>query len=317
MAPRAEVVIPRTLWWDGDFVAWRDAKVHVLSHSLQRGSLIFDYMSVNAAPEGPAVFRLGEHLERLLVSADLVGLPLGLGVAELEVAVVETVRRNPGCKAVKVSAFLPSIELDVVPVDDHVSVAIAAYDPVRDILAHQQNVQARQEIARVWIEKTVRNRRPDIIAPQAKVAANYASPMAAKWRARKAGYDEVLLLDEAGYVAEGPTTNVFAVIDGELLTPAAEIVLLGVTRRSILEIGRSEGLTVREQPMRPEDLESAAEVFLTGTTAGIWPVGRVDATVIGDGGQGPITRQLSARYREIRSGLDPDFAHWLTIVEPG
>ena len=317
MAPRAEVVIPRTLWWDGNFVAWQDAKVHVLSHSLQRGSLVFDYMSVHATPEGAGIFRLHEHVERLLASADLVGIPLELSVTELEAAVVETVRRNPGCTAVKVSAFLPSIEVDVVPVDARVSVAIAAYDPAGDILAHQQNVPPRRETARVWVEKRVRNRRPDILAPQAKVAANYASPMLAKWRAREAGYDEILLVDERGCVAEGPTTNVFLVIDGEVLTPPAESVLLGVTRRSILEISRSEGLAVRETQVRPEVLKSAAEVFLTGTTAVIWPVESVDDTPIGAGGAGPVTRRLAARYGEISAGRDPAFSHWLTIVEPG
>lgn len=317
MAPPAEAVIERTLWWDGNFVPWQDATVHLLSHSLQRGSLIFDYMSVHATPRGAAIFRLGDHLERLLASAELVGIPLELGLTELEPAVVETVRRNPGCTAVKVSAFLPSIEVDVVPADARVSVAIAAYDPAADILAHQPGAPAHRATARVWIEKSVRNRRSDILAPQAKVAANYASPMLAKWRAQKAGYDEILLIDEQGCVAEGPTTNVFLVVDGELLTPGAERVLLGVTRRSILEIARSEGLSVRETQVQPEVLKSASEVFLTGTTAAIWPVESVDDARIGEGEEGPVTRRLAARYREISAGRDPDFAHWLTLVGPG
>ena len=317
MSRPTEDVIPRTLWWDGEFVAWRDAVVHVLSHSIQRGSLVFDYMSVHATPRGAGIFRLREHMERLLASADLVGIPLDLDLEELVPAVVETVRRNPGCTAVKVSAFLPSIEVDVVPVDARVSVAIAAYDPASDILAHQEGVPIRRETARVWIEKSVRNRRSDILAPQAKVAANYASPMLAKWRAREAGYDEILLVDERGFVAEGPTTNVFAVVEGELLTPSAESVLLGITRRSILEIAGSEGLRVREAELRPEAVKAATEVFLTGTTAVIWPVESVDDTPIGGGGPGPITERLAVRYGEITAGSDPEFAHWLTIVEPG
>ena len=317
MVPSAKAVISRSIWWDGDFVAWQDAVVHVLAHSLQRGTLIFDYLSVHATPGGAGIFRLREHLERLLVSADLVGIPLDLGLKELELAVVDTVRKNPGCTAVKVSAFLPSIEVDVVPVDARVSVAIAAYDPATDILAHQRDVPPRRETARVWIEKSVRNRRSDIVSPQAKVAANYASPMLAKWRARKAGYDEVLLVDERGCVAEGPTTNFFLVADGGLCTPSAESVLLGITRRSILEIARSEGLSVRETQLRPEALKAADEVFLTGTTAVIWPVESVDDVPIRNGVAGPVTQRLAARYGEISAGRDPKFAHWLTIVGPG
>jgi len=255
MAANPQPRIDRTIWIDGEFVAWQDATVHVLSHSLQRGSLIFDYMSVHETPRGPAVFRMQEHLERLLTSAALVGLPLRPDVPALEAALLETVRRNPGAKAVKVSAFLPSIEVDVVPLDDRVSVAIAAYDPGADVVAHKPTKPRPAACVRLWIEKDVRNRRPDIMPPQAKVAANYASPMLAKWRARRAGYDEIVLVDEEGFVAEGPTTNIF-LVDGEgtVITPPEETVLLGVTRRSILEIADHDGVPLREEQVRPDEL---------------------------------------------------------------
>jgi branched-chain amino acid aminotransferase len=189
-------------------VPWERATVHVLSHSLQRGSLVFDYLSVHTTPRGPAVFRLDEHVERFVRSTELVGLPLEQSEATLRTAVLETVRANPGSSSVKMSAYLPSIEIDVVPVDDHVSVAIAAYDPGADILARKEGPVPRfRPTLRLWLEKERRNRRPDILAPQAKVAANYTSPMAAKWAARKQGYDEILLVDEHGFLATRSCTG--------------------------------------------------------------------------------------------------------------
>lgn len=309
----------RRLWIDGELVPWERATVHVLSHSLQRGSLVFDYLSVHETPRGPAVFRLDEHVERFLCSTRLVGLPLELGAGVLRAAVLETVRANPGSRSVKMSAYLPSIEVDVVPVDDHVSVAIAAYDPGADILARKKvPVPPFRETLRLWLEKERRNRRPDILAPQAKVAANYTSPMVAKWAARKRGYDEILLVDEQGFLAEGPTTNFFLVDqDGVLHTPPERTVLHGVTRRSVIEIAEHDGRKVHQEPLTPGSLSGAAEAFLTGTTAGVWPVESVDGRPIGEGAPGPVTSELRRRFVEVSSGHDPAFAHWLSPVDEG
>jgi branched-chain amino acid aminotransferase len=308
----------RRIWVDGTLVPWADATVHVLSHSLQRGSLVFDYMSVHPARRGTAVFRLGEHLERLRLSTELVGLDLRHSEAELASAVCSTVRANPGAKAVKVSAYLPSIEVDVVPLDPRVSVAIAAYDPGRDIVDHKDVKPELRFEYRVWLEKERRNRRPDIVEPQAKVAANYTSPMLAKARAKAAGYDEVLLLDADGRVAEGPTTNVFLVdADGSLVTPPPANVLHGVTRRSVMELAKHDGRPVREEAFAPEALFEAAEVFLTGTTANVLPVVSIDDRAVADGAAGPVARALRDRFHVVTHGQDPDFEHWLSYVDEG
>jgi len=314
--PTRIATLDRRIWIDGRLVPWADATVHLLSHSLQRGSLIFDYMSVHETSRGPAVFRLGDHVARFLRSAELVGLPLGLGGPEIEAAVVETVQANPDAQAVKVSAYLPSIEVDVVPLDARVSVAVAAYRPYDDVVAHKSEAPHYSPTLSLWIEKARRNRREDIMPAQAKVAANYASPMLAKWQARKRGFDEILLVDEHGFIAEGPTTNVFWVnAEGELATPPAERVLLGVTRQAILEIAKDEGLVAREAPVRPEALMQAAEVFLTGTTAGVWPVASIDGHTIGTGEPGPVSVRLRDRFRKIVAGEDPAFHHWLSFVD--
>ena len=307
----------RRIWLDGELVPWDRATVHILSHSLQRGSLIFDFLSVHETPRGSAIFRLREHVERLLRSAELVGLPLRMSAEKIGEAIVLTVRDNPGATVVKVSAFIGSVEIDVVPVDDRVSLAVAAYDPGADIAARKPGgQQPANATLRLWIEKKRRNRRRDIIAPQAKVAANYVSPMAAKWEARRQGYDDVLLVDEDGYIAEGPTTNVFLFdADDTLRTPPGRNVLLGVTRSTAMEIAKHGGTDVCEDAVTREDLLQAREVFVTGTAAGICPVVEIDRQTIGDGAAGPKTLALRERFETIIRGGDAAFDHWLTYVE--
>jgi branched-chain amino acid aminotransferase len=305
----------RTIWIDGRLVPWEQATVHLLSHSLQRGSLVFDYMSVHETERGPAVFRLPDYVARLLRSTELVGLPLERDAAEVRAAILETVRANPGARSVKVCAFLPSIEVEVVPQDPRVSLAVAAYDPVSDLMARNAGPAHFRPELRVHLEKERRKMRSEIIPPQAKVAANYLSGMIAKWAARRNGYDEVLLVDKDGHLAEGPTENVFLVArDGVIRAPATGPILEGVTRRSILEIAKHDGHPVREESIRPEELFEAAEIFLTATTVAVWPVVAVDGRAVGDGTPGPISRKLAERFQEIASGQDPAFAHWLTYV---
>ena len=308
--------VDRSVWLNGEWVAWQDATMHVLSHAAQRGSLVFDYMSVYQTPQGAAVFRLPEHLERFYRSCELIGLRLTFESAELSKAVIETVRANPGARAVKLNAFIASIEVEVVPVDDEVHVAIAAYDPTTDVLARKSKPSPpRPSTCKLWIEKEIHNRREDIVSPQAKVSANYVSTMGAKSRARSAGYDEILLVDEYGQVAETPTANLFMVDrDGVLLTPPVNRVLLGVTRSTILEIARASGLEVREAPILPEELMAASEVFLTGTTAGVWPVVSIDGVPVATGEIGTVAKRLQERFERVIGGRAPEFAHWLQPV---
>lgn len=309
----------RQIWLDGELVRWQDATVHVLSHSMQRGSLVFDYMSVHDTPRGAAVFRLAEHVERFVRSCELVGLELRRDPRELSGAILSTVRANPGARAVKMSAYLAALEIDVVPQDDHVTVAIAAYDPKEDLLKKNRGTPPRRAPeVRLLIERERRNRRDDIMPPQAKVSANYASPMVAKAKARAAGYDEIVLVDEHGHVAEGPTTNLFIVDSaGQLVTPPRENVLHGVTRASILELAGAEGIQALEKAVTPDELRAASEVFLTGTTAGVWPVISVDGKPVGDGRVGPVSQRLRDRFVRVVAGEDPEFAHWLSLADAG
>jgi branched-chain amino acid aminotransferase len=309
--------VDRLIWLDGELVPWDRATVHVLSHSLQRGSLVFDYMSIHDTPRGSAIFRLDLHVQRMLRSCELMGLPIRLGERELSEAICAAARANPGARAVKASAYFASVEVDVVPMDDRVTVAIAAYDPQRDIidrLPGERKASKRSPI-RLWLEKQAHQRREDIVSPHAKVSANYASSMTAKARALREGFDEILLVDEDGFVAEGPTTNVFLVDEsGTLLTPPEMKVLKGVTRESIIELAKADGLPVRVEAVRPEQLFAAAEVFLTGTTAGVLPVESIDGRAVGEQCPGPTSKALHKHFKQVEAGEDPAFAHWLTPV---
>jgi len=307
----------RTLWLDGALVPWETARVHVLSQSLARGSLIFDYMSVHETPRGAAIFRLRDHVERFVASARLVGLPLAQDAATLCDACKTAVRANPGAKVVKLNAYFASEEVDVVPADDRLSVAALAYDPWGDVLLRKSQPPARPpKTVRLWVEKEIRQRRADILHPHAKVAGNYTAAMIAKWRARKAGYDEIVLLDERGNLTETPTANFFLVdAAGVLRSAPDEAVLLGVTRRSVLELADAEDIkTTRDEPLPLKALATAREAFLTGTSAGVWPVESADGRPIGRECPGPVTRRLRERFQRVVAGEDAQFAHWLERV---
>ena len=303
----------RLIWRDGAFVRWADATVHVLAQSLQRGTLAFDFMSIHATPKGPAVMRLPEHAARLLETCRILGLPIGYGQDELIRACVETVRRNPGAGFLKISALIPSIEVELVPQDERVSVCIAAYDNRADIIAHNPGQAHAAETLKLKVERQVANRRKDILPPQAKVAANYTGPAFAKWRARREGFDEILLLNASGTLAESTTSNLFAVIDGALATPGDRNVLLGVTRASIIELSAALGISCAKRELSVAEVLAAEEVFLTSTSRAVSPVRQIDGTRIGDAAPGPITRRLADRFKRIAAGRDPAFAHWLTL----
>lgn len=311
-----QAVVDRTIWLNGQFVPWQDATVHVLSHSLQRGSLVFDYTGVHQTARGPGIFRLDVHVKRLLHSCELMGLHIGYGQAEIEAAILETVRHNPGARAVKASAYYASVEVDVVPIDQRVSLAIAAYDPTADILGHLPGPpRTRASTVRLWLEKKTHQRREDIVSPQAKVSANYASGMMAKSRALKAGFDEVLFVNEDDQLAEGPTTNLF-IVDGagRLCTPPEKHVLRGVTRQSVIELAAADDIPVDESDIAPHELTTAREVFLTGTTAGVLPAESVDGRPVGDVCPGPIATRLGDHLRLALNGEASGFEHWLTYV---
>ena len=306
--------VERSVWRDGEFVSWDDATVHILSQSLQRGSLAFDYMSVHRARQGVAVFRLADHVARLFETCSIMGLPIAYTPEELIEGCAETVRRNPGATSLKVSALIPSIEADLIPRDPRVGVFICAYDVEADLYGGGDSGALRGATVSLKVEREIVNRRPDIIPPQAKMAANYTSAMFAKWRARREGFDEIVLLDGTGAIAEAPTSNIFLVQAKGLATPPEDKVLYGITRASVIELAGALGMGCRPRDLSVADLRSAREVFLTSTSTGLRPVLRIDARPVSSGRTGPITSRLRDALAEITRGADPNFEHWLHYV---
>jgi branched-chain amino acid aminotransferase len=309
-------VSERQIWCDGQLIPWDQARVHVMSHSLQRGTLAFDYLGIHDTPRGPALFRLMEHIDRLLHTCSLVGLPLAYDRDQLREAVLCTARVNPAADSVKISVLIPSIEVEIVPQDFRTSVYVAVYHGANDIVARNRGTLHQSATLKIHIERDKRNRRQDILAAQAKVAANYAFALAAKVAARARGFDDILLLDDAGMVAEAPTSNVFIVDAGNrLLTPPLEQVLHGITRDSVLQIARSMGIACAETNLCVDDLFIAQEAFLTGSTLGCKPIVSFDGRPVAAGECGEVTRAIDGRLRAAMAGAAPEFAHWLTPVE--
>ena len=305
----------RKIWMNGDYINWEDAQVHILSHSHQRGSLIFGFIPIFENEGVVSLFRLNDHVERLFTSCVTAGIPLDYSPDDIQLAIKDTVKQNPGSIYVKISVYIASIEIDVVPQDPFSTVAIAAYEPQEDIISkNTQPFHVSKELS-VWIEKEKHQRRPDIIPPQVKIAGNYTSSMMAKWKARKNGYDEIILTDEEGFITEAPTSNVFIVNQDDcLLTAPEDEVLYGITRKSILEIASNEGIKVRVERIPMSELENAKEVFLTSSSHLVCPVTKIDNEPVSNGVPGILTNRLKERFIKISQGQDNFFSSWLDIT---
>lgn len=305
----------RKIWINGEYVNWEDAKVHILSHSHQRGSLIFGFIPIFENDGVVSLFRLNDHIDRLFTSCASAGIPLDYSAADIHLAIKDTVKKNPGSKFVKISVYIASIEIDVVPQDSFSTVAIAAYEPMKDIAAkNSQPFHSSREL-NVWLEKEKHQRRSDIIPPQIKIAGNYTSSMMAKWQARKNGYDEIIFTDEDGFITEAPTSNVFLVNqDDVLLTAPEEEVLYGITRKSILDIADNEGIKTRVERIPLSELENAKEVFITSSSHLVCPVIKIDNNPVGRGGIGVLTDKLKQRFLKISKGQDDFFINWLESI---
>ena len=305
----------RKIWINGNYINWEDAQVHILSHSHQRGSLIFGFIPIFDNEGVVSIFRLNDHIDRLFTSCISAGIPLDYSFEEIYFAIKDTVRKNPGSKFVKISVYISSIEVDVVPQDPFSTVAIAAYDPQEDIISkNTQPFHSSKELS-VWLEKEKHQRRSDIIPPQIKIAGNYTSSMMAKWQARKNGYDEIILTDENGFITEAPTSNVFLVNnDGDLLTAPEKDVLYGITRKSILDIAKNEGIKIKVERIPLLELENAKEVFITSSSHLVCPVIKIDNKFVGNGVIGDLTARLKKRFLNITQSKDELFNYWLEKI---
>lgn len=295
------------VWLDGELVEWEHARTSALSHAIQRGSAVFDVGALRPGGAGALLFRPAEHIARFLRSAAIIGLDVAWNAEALLAATVKTAGASGVSSAlVRWSAFVGTVEPDVVPRRGaQASVSIA-------ILPPEPGAPAKPASVRVHVPQDVRKAGPEVFPPQAKVAASYLGPMLAKKAAQERGFDEVVLLDGLGRVAEAPTANVFVVQRGVLRTPPLERVLAGITRDSVLAIARAEGIEAHEAHLSADDLANADEAFLAATSFPIQAIASVDGRSLP--ARAPVTARIKAVLLASERGEDPRFAAWTVRV---
>ena len=296
------------IWMDGELVPWDEARVHILTHSLHYGSGVFEGIRTYATADGPAVFRLTDHIERLLDSATLIMMEIPYSRDELVEACKLTVRESglDSCY-IRPIAYLGYGEIGLNPLPCPVNVSIAVW-PWGAYLGEESLATGVRVKVSSW-----RRMDPNINPVAAKGTGIYINSSLAKVEAVKSGYDEAILLNTQGYVAECTGENVFIVRDGTLVTPTlASGALAGITRHSIMTIARDLGYEVLEEQLLRHDLYLADEAFLTGTAAEVVPIRSVDDRVIGD--PGDITRKLQETYLATVHGQVERYKDWPELV---
>lgn len=299
------------IWMDGALVPWQDAKVHVLSHALHYGSGVFEGIRAYETPRGSAVWHLDEHLKRLFRSAKLYHMDIPFSQEAIVGATKEVIRANG-----LTSCYIRPLvirgygEMGVNPLQAPVNVSIAVW-PWGAYLGED----ALERGVRIKISSWRRNGQNSLPAA-AKATGQYINSVLAKVESLKAGYDEAIMLNEAGFVTDGSGENVFVVRDGLVTTPPiAAGCLDGITRGTVIQLAREAGYTVREENLTRTDLYNADECFFTGTAAELTPIREVDDRSVGEGHRGPVTKELQSSFFAATKGEDPKHADWLTYVD--
>ena len=297
------------IWMDGKFVPWDDAKVHVLTHALHYSYAIFEGIRTFDTADGPAVFRLDEHIERFLNSAKIYRMDLGYSAKELTNACIDLVRQNKVKECyIRPLAYTSYGEMGLNPLHSKIAVAIASWEwgPYLGA-ANKEGVRATVSS---WIRIDSR-----ALPIQAKCAANYANSALAKMEAIAAGYDEAIMLNTHGVVAEGPGENIFRVKDGILSTPPASSgILRGITRDTIIQFANDLGITFYRNDCTKEELYTSDEAFFTGTAVGLAKIREVDGRRVGYDGT-PIFDKMRKLYDDTCHGKVKKYSRWLTRVK--
>lgn len=299
------------IWMNGEFIAWEDAKVHVLTHGLHYGTGVFDSMRCYETEFGPAVFRNVDHLDRLLRSAELYYMRVPYTVQQLREATLELVARN-GLSSCYIRPLVNCGygQMGLNPLDSTVDVTIACWE---------WGTYLGEEGMRNGVTAKVSSWRrisPDSLIPHAKASGQYLNNVLAKIESVKSGYQEAILLDDHGHVCEGTGENIYIVRDGEIATPGQHNSILdGITRRSIIQIAQDLGYAVVERNVARAEMYLADEIFMSGTAAELVPVREVDDHPVGTGRPGEITRVLQAAFDDAIHGRSERYREWLDVVD--
>ncbi|MGX5660777.1 branched-chain amino acid transaminase [Castellaniella ginsengisoli] len=297
------------IWYDGKLVPWRDATTHVLTHSLHYGLSVFEGVRAYRTDHGTAIFRLEDHTKRLFNSAHIYQMKIPFSREAISEAQIEVVRRNEleSCY-IRPLVFYGSEKMGVSPKGASVHVAIAAW-----AWGAYLGEDALKQGIRVKISSFARQH-VNVTMPRAKIASTYANSILANAEALDHGYDEAILLDTQGFVAEGSGENLFIVRDGVVYEPDIACALTGITRASIHQIAADLGLRVESRRLTRDDLYIADEAFFTGTAAEVTPIREIDGRQIGAGERGPVTTQIQKAFFDAVSGKTPKYHHWLSKV---
>ena len=297
----------RTVYINGEFVPWNQANVHIMCHSFGRGSAIFEVLGLHHTQSGPAVFRLDEHIHRLYRTAALLDMELPVDKKAFHESVLETVRRN-GCKQgfIKIICFYPQISFEILPPQKKLDTSIFVIDPAEDLggLAFPFDKGTTACLSK-W-----RKLDPETVPVEAKAAANYLNGMMARAEAKRRGFNNVIMVDTQGFIAEGGTESVFLVKDGVLMTPSLGTVLQSISRKSLLEVAPVIGIPTLEGRLKPDLLFHAEEIFFSGTPTKALPVRQIEERVL-QNVPGPVNKKLMAVMTEIVEGRDERFKHWM------
>ena len=297
------------IWLDGELVPWREATTHVLTHTLHYGMGVFEGVRAYDTGRGTAIFRLQDHTARLFGSAKILGMGMPFDQDTLNEAQRRVVRENGLASAyLRPMCFYGSegMGLRAAGLSTHVMVAAWTWGSYLG----EDNMSRG---IRVCISSFTRHHVNSAMS-KAKANGHYFNSMLAQQEASRNGYDEALLLDTEGYVAEGSGENFFLVRDGMLLTPDLTCALDGITRRTVLTLASEMGIPVKEKRITRDETYVADEAFFTGTAAEVTPIREIDGRPVGDGKRGPVTDALQSRYIDLVSGRRDDHTEWLTYV---
>jgi len=297
------------IWMDGELVPWRDAKVHVLTHSLHYGMGVFEGVRAYKTDKGAAIFRLQDHTRRLFGSAHIMMMPVPWDQETINAAQIAAVRENQLESAYIRPLFFYGSEGMGLRADNlKVHGMVAAWE-----WGAYLGAENMEKGIRIKTSSYTRHH-VNITMCKAKATGNYINSMLALNEALISGYDEAMLLDDHGFVAEGSGENIFIVRDGVLYTPDTSSALEGITRATLMELAADEGLTVREKRITRDEVYLADEAFFTGSAAEVTPIREVDDRAIGDGARGPVTERLQALYFDVVHGRVDKYSKWLIVV---
>jgi branched-chain amino acid aminotransferase len=297
------------IWYDGKLVNWRDATTHVLTHTLHYGMGVFEGVRAYKTDKGTAIFRLQEHTDRLFNSAHILQMKMPFSKQEIADAMCAAVRENKLESAyIRPMAFYGAEAMGIAAktLSTHVIAAAWSWGAYMGDEALTKGIRVKTS--------SFSRHHVNITMCKAKANGNYMNSILAHQEAAQDGYDEALLLDVDGFVAEGSGENVFIIRKGKLYTPDLTSALEGITRDTIVQLAKEIGLEVIEKRITRDELYTADEAFFTGTAAEVTPIRELDNRAIGTGTRGPITEKLQALYFDVVKGKSAKHAHWLTLV---